>query len=124
MKGYEEVPTLVLTAETLLNVGSVLAAGAGLYRDGGGPNNSGTKFFQLFGYVNRPGIVELPLGVKLGEVIEQVGGGLVPGAILKAVMVGGARGACYAPDELESAPRLRQRQAPRRDDWVGRYRGP
>jgi NADH:ubiquinone oxidoreductase subunit F (NADH-binding)/Pyruvate/2-oxoacid:ferredoxin oxidoreductase delta subunit len=101
MKGYEEVPTLVLTSETLLNVSTVLRDGAGVYRSRGAPGSFGTKFFQLSGCVNRPGIVEFPLGVSLRDVIQQTGAGVATGEVLKAVMLGGAKGACYTPDELD-----------------------
>lgn len=100
-KGYEEVPTLLLTAETLLNVSRVLAMGADAYRLIGSEESPGTKFFQISGAVNRPGVAELPLGTSLREVIGQAGGGLAPGETLKAVLVGGAHGACYTPNELD-----------------------
>ncbi|MCL5734707.1 MAG: 4Fe-4S binding protein, partial [Actinobacteria bacterium] len=101
MKGYEDVPTVVLTAETLLNVSRVLAGGAEAYRRTGVPQSPGAKLFQVLGEVRRPGIAELPLGITLREAIEQVGGGVADGQTALAIMVGGARGVCYRPDELD-----------------------
>jgi NADH:ubiquinone oxidoreductase subunit F (NADH-binding)/Pyruvate/2-oxoacid:ferredoxin oxidoreductase delta subunit len=101
MKGYEDGPTLVLNAETLLNISRVLAGGAEASRRTGAPRSCGTKFFQLSGEVQRPGIAELPLGVTLREAIDQAGGGVAKGQTVLAVLVGGARGVCYRPDELD-----------------------
>jgi len=56
MKGYEDVPTLVLTAETLFHIGRILAKGADWYRASGTESSPGTKLFQLSGAVNKPGI--------------------------------------------------------------------
>jgi NADH:ubiquinone oxidoreductase subunit F (NADH-binding)/Pyruvate/2-oxoacid:ferredoxin oxidoreductase delta subunit len=100
MKGYEEVPTLRLTGETLLNVTRILRDGAEAYRLVGTPESPGTKFFQVSGSVERPGIFELPLGGTIRELIEEVCGGVKQGETLKAVIVGGVKGACYKVDEL------------------------
>jgi NADH-quinone oxidoreductase subunit F len=100
LKGYEDVPTLVLTGETLLGVARVLAEGAERFQASGTPSSPGTKFFQLMGAVGRPGIYELPLGTSLRQLIDEVGGGVKDGEIPKAVIVGGAKGACYRPGEL------------------------
>ena len=94
MKGYEEVPTLLLTGETLLNVSRVLRDGADAYRQVGTPESPGTKFFQVTGSVERPGIYELPLGTTLRVLIDEVCGGVKEGETLKAVIVGGIKGAC------------------------------
>ena len=57
---------------------------------------------QLTGAVAKPGIYEVPLGVTLRQLIDEVGGGVADGQTLKAVIVGGAKGACYRPDELDT----------------------
>ncbi|MBN1319698.1 MAG: SLBB domain-containing protein [Thermoleophilia bacterium] len=99
-KGYEDVPTLVVGAETLLNVARVLADGADEFRHRGTPASPGTKFFQVSGEVAAPGVVELPLGVTLLSVVDEVCGGMSGGAQLQAVIVGGGRGALFREDEL------------------------
>ena len=101
MKGYEERPTLILTGETLLNLSRILTRGAEEYRMTGTPDSPGTKLFQVSGAVNRPGIFELPLGTGLRDLIEEVCGGVRAGDNLQAVIVGGAKGACFRPDELD-----------------------
>lgn len=101
MKGYEEMPTLLLTGETLLNVSRILRDGAEAYRHVGTVESPGTKFLQVSGSVNRPGIFEVPLGTTLRELIEEVCGEFKEGETLKAVIVGGVKGACYKPDELD-----------------------
>lgn len=94
MKGYEGTPTLLLTAETVLSIGRVVAAE-------GGHDAGHSKFFQLAGAVERPGIYERPLGTTVGRLIDEAGGGLKEGGRLRAVIVGGAKGACYLPDDLD-----------------------
>jgi NADH:ubiquinone oxidoreductase subunit F (NADH-binding) len=101
MKGYEERPTLVLAGETLLQIGRVLTQGAERFRQSGTPGSPGTKLFQLSGAVKKPGIYELPLGTSLRRLVEDVGSGLTEGEKLQAVIVGGAKGACYRPEELD-----------------------
>jgi NADH-quinone oxidoreductase subunit F len=101
MKGYEEVPTLRLTGETLLNVSRILRYGAEAFRLVGTLESPGTKFFQVSGRVERPGVFELPLGGTVRELIEEVCGGVKAGETLKAVIVGGVKGACYKVDELD-----------------------
>jgi NADH:ubiquinone oxidoreductase subunit F (NADH-binding)/NAD-dependent dihydropyrimidine dehydrogenase PreA subunit len=100
MKGYEEMPTLLLTGETLLNVNRILRGGAEAYRRVGTPESPGTKFFQVTGSVERPGIYELPLGTSLRALIEEVCG-VKEGETLKAVIVGGVKGGCYTAEELD-----------------------
>lgn len=101
MKGYEESPTLVLTGETLLQISRILAGGAEWFRQSGTQDSPGTKFFQLSGAVKKPGVYELPLGVTVRQLIEEVGGGIEDAETLRAVIVGGARGACLRADELD-----------------------
>jgi NADH:ubiquinone oxidoreductase subunit F (NADH-binding)/Pyruvate/2-oxoacid:ferredoxin oxidoreductase delta subunit len=101
LKGYEESPTLVLTGETLLDLTHVLADGAEAFRAIGTSASTGTKFFQLSGAVKRPGIYELPLGMSLRRVIDDAGGGLKEGERVQAIIVGGAKGGCCRPDELD-----------------------
>jgi|WetSurMetagenome_2_1015567.scaffolds.fasta_scaffold23571_2 NADH-quinone oxidoreductase subunit F len=104
MKGYEEQPTLVLTAETLLQIARAIAFGPEWLRQTGAAASpgAGTKFVQLTGAVAKPGIYEVPLGVTLHHLVDETGGGVADGQTLKAVIVGGAKGACYRPDELDT----------------------
>lgn len=103
MKGCEEVPTLLVTGETLLQVCRVLTDGADEYRRLGTADDPGTKLFQVEGSVERPGIYDLPLGTSLRTLLEEHAGGVKHGATLKAVIVGGIKGVCLRPDELDLA---------------------
>lgn len=102
MKGYENTPTLLLTAETLLNMAQVLRVGAQVYRELGTAESPGTKVFQVSGAVSDPGLYELPLGSSLRALLEKAGG-VKEGATLKAVIVGGTKGVCLTPAELDLA---------------------
>lgn len=86
-------PTLVHNVETLANVLRILDP------DGPGPE---TKLFSVSGSVMQPGVVEVPLGATLGEVIA-LAGGLVPGRTLQAVLLGGAAGTFVGPEHLDVA---------------------
>jgi NADH-quinone oxidoreductase subunit F len=101
LKGYEDVPTLVINGETLVNIGRVLRDGADRYREKGSAESPGTKVFQVSGCVNKPGIFELPLGTTLRCLIEDVCQGIKDGDKLQAVIVGGAKGGCYKEEELD-----------------------
>jgi NADH:ubiquinone oxidoreductase subunit F (NADH-binding) len=101
LKGYEDLPTLVVTGETLLHVSRILREGPDRYRAVGPAEGPGVKLFQVSGVVNRPGIYELPLGTSLRRLIDDTCGGTKEGEELQAVVVGGARGTCLLPDELD-----------------------
>jgi NADH-quinone oxidoreductase subunit F len=103
MKGYEESATLVLTGETLLHVARILSTGAEEYRRLGTPGSPGTKFFQVSGCVDRPGLHELPLGATLRDIVDGVCGGVRAGETLQSVMVGGCHGACFTDEELDTS---------------------
>lgn len=101
MKGYEEVPTLLVTGETLLNISRILSEGSEQYRTVGTVDSPGTKLFQVTGSVAHPGIQELPLGTSLRTLLDDGAGGLAEDATLKAVIVGGVKGVYLTPDELD-----------------------
>jgi NADH:ubiquinone oxidoreductase subunit F (NADH-binding)/ferredoxin len=101
LKGYEDVPTLVMTAETLLNISRVLREGAEAFRRTGTPASPGTKFFQVSGRVKKPGIFEVPLGTTLRQLIEEACGGMAEDEELQVIVVGGSHGACYTESELD-----------------------
>lgn len=101
LKGYEDVPTLILTGETLMNIARVLRDGARSYRGSGTAGSPGTKLFQVTGTVNAPGIYELPLGTTLRRLIDEVCGGVQDGRSLQAVIVGGSKGAFLKDDGLD-----------------------
>jgi NADH-quinone oxidoreductase subunit F len=93
-KGINGCPTCINNVETLANVPVIINIGAEAYARVGVPGNTGTKIFSLVGKIRNTGLVEIPLGTKLSEVIYNIGGGPVGKAPIKAVQTGGPSGGC------------------------------
>ena len=87
--GLHGKPTVVNNVETLACIPPIVHNGAEWFRSQGTPDNPGTMLFTLPGNVRRPGVVELPIGTPLRELIEEHGGGLANGKAVKAVLPGG-----------------------------------
>jgi NADP-reducing hydrogenase subunit HndC len=96
-------PTLVNNVETLANVPPILLNGAPWYRQFGTPNSPGTKVYSILGNVNRTGVVEVPMGITLREVITIYGKGMQNGHSLKLFQSGGSSGS-IAPASLQDTP--------------------
>ena len=94
-------PTAINNVLTLCAVPMVLAEGGAAYAGLGTGRSRGTQVFQLAGNVKQGGIVELPYGVTLRELVEQYGGGTMTGRPVRAVQVGGPLGAYRPPDQLD-----------------------
>jgi len=92
--GLWEKPTNINNVETFGNVSAILEKGADWYAGFGTEKSRGTKTFSLAGKVKRTGLIEVPMGIKLGEIIDGIGGGGVKGKKLKAVQTGGPSGGC------------------------------
>ena len=88
--GLYGAPTVINNVETLANLPPILDQGAGWYRTLGTEKSPGTKIFCLSGRIARPGNYELPLGVKLGELVYELGGGMIDGRPFKALLPSGA----------------------------------
>ncbi|MGC8956051.1 MAG: NADH-quinone oxidoreductase subunit NuoF [Fervidobacterium sp.] len=95
-------PTVINNVETLANVPQIILNGAQWFRSVGTPNSPGTKVFCLVGDVNKRGMVELPLGVTVREVLYGFGGGIKGGRDLKMVQTGGLAGTFIGPDKLDT----------------------
>ncbi len=93
-KGLWGKPTNINNVETFANVSAILERGASWYAGYGTEKSRGTKTFSLAGKVNRTGLIEVPMGIKLEEVINEIGGGVPKGRRLKAVQTGGPSGGC------------------------------
>ena len=87
-------PTVLNNVETFANVPGILNKGAGWYRSIGTETSSGTKTFALTGNVVNTGLVEVPMGTTLREIIFDIGGGIQNGKKFKAVQIGGPSGGC------------------------------
>jgi len=96
-------PTLVNNVETLANVPPILRNGAVWYREVGSPKSTGTKVYTILGNVNFTGLIEVPMGITLREVIDIYGKGMKNGKKLKLVQTGGSSGT-IAPASLQDTP--------------------
>lgn len=99
-KGLFEKPTVLNNVETFCNVPQIIEKGASWYKTYGPERNHGTKAFALTGNVNNTGLIEVPMGTTLKEVIFDIGGG-VKGGEFKAVQIGGPSGGCLCINKAE-----------------------
>ncbi|HET8895037.1 MAG TPA: NADH-quinone oxidoreductase subunit NuoF [Gaiellaceae bacterium] len=103
ISGLYASPTLINNVETITTVPKVLEIGASEFAQiGAPPDSTGTRVFCLSGNVERPGAYELPHGITVRHLIEDVGGGVSGGRALKAVMVGGSSFPVMTPDEIDT----------------------
>ena len=101
IEGLFGCPTVVNNVLTLATVPAILAAGPSPYEQLGVARSRGTQVFQLAGNVARGGIVEVPFGVTLGELVDEFGGGTATGRPVRAAQVGGPLGAFHPRAELD-----------------------
>ena len=94
-------PTVLNNVETYANVPMIIRKGAQWFKTIGPENSPGTKAFSLTGTVKNTGLIEGPMGTKLGEVIFDIGGGIRGDAQFKAVQIGGPSGGCLTEKDLE-----------------------
>ncbi len=102
-RGFRACPTLVNNVETLAMVPWIVRHGAEAFRAVGTAGSAGTKTFALAGKVERGGLIEVPMGLSLGEIVTRIGGGVGENRTLKAVQVGGPSGGCL-PASLAGTP--------------------
>ncbi len=100
--GYWNKPTNVNNVETFANVPVILLKGADWYRKIGTEKSKGTKVFALAGKINNVGLIEVPMGTTLREVIYDIGGGIKNGKKFKAVQTGGPSGGCLTEKDLDT----------------------
>lgn len=94
-------PTVLNNVETFANVPLIIENGAAWYRATGSENSPGTKAFALTGNIRNTGLIEVPMGTTLREVIFDIGGGMRDGAGFKAVQIGGPSGGCLTNAHLD-----------------------
>jgi NADH-quinone oxidoreductase subunit F len=99
--GLFDKPTVLNNVETFANVPVIIERGADFYRSIGPENSPGTKTYSLTGNVLNTGLIEVPMGMTLRDVIFDVGGGMRGGAEFKAVQIGGPSGGCLTKDHLD-----------------------
>ncbi len=103
VKGLWGQPTIVNNVETYANIAQIILNGADWFRSFGTAGSPGTKVFALGGKIKNTGLVEIPMGTTLREVIEEIGGGVPNGKKFKAAQTGGPSGGCL-PAELIDTP--------------------
>ena len=99
--GYWGKPTNVNNVETFANIPEIILNGGAWYKTIGTEKSSGTKVFALAGKINNVGLVEVPMGTTLREVIFEIGGGIRNGKKFKAVQTGGPSGGCLTEKDLD-----------------------
>lgn len=102
VSGYFEKPTNVNNVETFANVPVIINKGAEWYASIGTEKSKGTKVFALAGKINNVGLIEVPMGTTLREVIYEIGGGIRNGKKFKAVQTGGPSGGCLTEKHLDT----------------------
>ena len=102
-KGLFGRPTILNNVETYANIPQIILNGAEWFRSMGTENSPGTKVFALGGKIHNTGLVEVPMGTTLREIVEEIGGGIPDGKKFKAAQTGGPSGGCI-PAELIDTP--------------------
>ena len=100
-KGLFERPTVLNNVETYANVPMIIANGSDWYRGFGTEGSPGTKAFALTGSVNNTGLIEVPMGTTLREIVYDIGGGVKDNVPFKAVQIGGPSGGCLVEKHLD-----------------------
>lgn len=94
-------PTVLNNVETLANIPRIILEGADWYRSFGTTGSPGTKTFSLTGAIEHTGLIEVPMGTTLREIIFDIGGGIKDGGQFKAVQIGGPSGGCLTEEHLD-----------------------
>ncbi len=100
--GLWECPTLINNVETFANVAPIVRRGAAWFAGIGTEKSKGTKVFALAGRINNTGLIEVPMGTSLRQIVEEMGGGAPGGAPIKAVQTGGPSGGCIPSQHLDT----------------------
>lgn len=103
VKGFMGKPTNVNNVETLANIPVIILHGADWFTNIGTAHSKGTKVFALAGKINNVGLIEVPMGITLREIIYDIGGGIKDGKKFKAVQTGGPSGGCLDEQFLDTA---------------------
>ena len=101
IKGLWEKPSNINNVETWANVAQIMFHGPEWYASYGHEKSRGTKVFALTGKVNNTGLVEVPMGTTIREVVFDIGGGIIGGKKFKAVQIGGPSGGCLTEEHLD-----------------------
>ena len=100
-KGIDGKPTAINNVETWANIPVIIRRGAEEFAKIGTPGNSGTKIFSLVGKIRNTGLVEVPMGITIRRIVDDIGGGPVGKARIKAVQTGGPSGGCIPAERFD-----------------------
>lgn len=100
-QGFRTKPTLLNNVETFANIPLIIKQGSAWFKAIGPEKSPGTKVFALAGNVRDTGLIEVPMGTTLGEVVFEIGGGIPAGKKFKAVQIGGPSGGCLTGEHLD-----------------------
>lgn len=100
-RGLWQKPTVINNVETLANIPYIIRNGCAWYASYGTEKSKGTKVFALTGKIRNTGLIEVPMGISLKDIIYEIGGGIEGGKSLKAVQTGGPSGGCIPADMLD-----------------------
>lgn len=100
--GVWDKPTLLNNVETLANIPQIILKGAEWFAETGTEKSKGTKVFALGGKINNTGLLEIPMGTTLREIIYEIGGGIPNGKAFKAVQTGGPSGGCIPASHIDT----------------------
>lgn len=101
-KGLWGGPTLINNVETFGNIAAIIGKGAGWYASFGTEKSRGTKIFALAGKVVNTGLIEVPIGITLREIVYDIGGGIPGGKAFKAAQTGGPSGGCIPAEYMDT----------------------
>ncbi len=101
LKGLFQKPTILNNVETLANIPQIIMKGAEWFASMGTEKSKGTKVFALGGKIKNTGLVEIPMGTTLREIVEEIGGGIPGGRKFKAAQTGGPSGGCITEENLD-----------------------
>ena len=101
LKGLFQKPTILNNVETLANIPQIILNGAQWFASMGTEKSKGTKVFALGGKVENTGLVEIPMGTTLREIVEEIGGGIPHGKKFKAAQTGGPSGGCIPAEHFD-----------------------
>jgi NADH:ubiquinone oxidoreductase subunit F (NADH-binding)/Pyruvate/2-oxoacid:ferredoxin oxidoreductase delta subunit len=102
VKGFRGQPTLVNNVETLSMIPWIITNGAEKFRSIGTAQSKGTKVFALAGKISKGGLIEVPMGITIKEIVEKIGDGVTEGRRFKAVQIGGPSGGCISASEADT----------------------
>lgn len=100
--GYDQSPTLLNNVETYVNIPYIILNGGAKYAQIGTQNSKGTKVFALTGKINHTGLIELPMGTTIRDIVYKIGGGIPNGKEFKAVQMGGPSGGCVPKEYIDT----------------------